>query len=193
MKKLLAAMAEIQPITKDKVNPHFRSRYADINTMLADVKPILQKHGLILLQPIEDGQVITRIIDGESGQTLCESSLPLSGTGNPQQRGSEITYYRRYTLQSLLSLEAEDDDGNAASATHSAPAPQAKQEDDNKPWLDAAEEAYVNAMDWVKGKGEAGIKTALTKLTQTYKVNKVMREAMKVAAMTGMKMEGGQS
>jgi len=192
MKKLLAAMAEIQPITKDKQNPHFRSRYADINTMLAEVKPILQKHGLILLQPIEDGQVITRIIDGESGQTLCESSLPLSGTGTPQQRGSEITYYRRYTLQSLLSLEAEDDDGNAASATHSAPAPQAKQEDDNKPWLDADEEAYVNAMDWVKGKGEAGLKTALTKLTQTYKVNKVMREAMKVAAMTGMKMEGGK-
>jgi len=193
MKKLLAAMAEIQPITKDKQNPHFRSSYADINTMLAEVKPILQRHGLILLQPIEDGQVITRIIDGEKGDVLCQSAMTLSSTGNPQQRGSEITYYRRYTLQSLLSLEAEDDDGNAASATHSAPAPQAKQEDDNKPWLDEAEEAYVNAMDWVKGKGEAGLKTALTKLTQTYKVNKVMREAMKVAAMTGMKMEGGQS
>ena len=36
---------------------------------------------------------------------------------NSQQQGSQITYYRRYTLQSLLSLQAEDDDANSASAT----------------------------------------------------------------------------
>jgi len=46
--------------------------------------------------------------------------LPMSGT--PQQLGSAITYYRRYTLQSLLSLQAEDDDANAASNVKPAPA-----------------------------------------------------------------------
>jgi hypothetical protein len=186
--RLMAAQTEIQAITKDKTNPHFRNKYADINTMLAEVKPALHKHGLYIIQPIEDGKVITRIIDAESGTVLCESGLELSGQGNPQQRGSEITYYRRYTLQSLLALEAEDDDANAASAPAPAPAAQANQADDNKPWLDAAEEAYVKAMDWVKGKGEDGLKTALGKLTQTYKVNKTMREELKVAALADMKL-----
>ena len=186
--RLMAAQTEIQAITKDKTNPHFRNKYADINTMLAEVKPALHKHGLYIIQPIEDGKVITRIIDAESGTVLCESGLELSGQGNPQQRGSEITYYRRYTLQSLLALEAEDDDANAASAPAPAPAAQANPTDDNKPWLDAAEEAYVKAMDWVKGKGEDGLKTALGKLTQTYKVNKTMREALKVAALADMKL-----
>lgn len=186
--RLMAAQTEIQAISKDKSNPHFKSKYADINTMLAEVKPALHKHGLYIIQPIEDGKVITRIIDAESGTALCESGLELSGQGNPQQRGSEITYYRRYTLQSLLALEAEDDDANAASAPAPAPAAQANPADDNKPWLDAAEEAYVKAMDWVKGKGEDGLKTALGKLTQTYKVNKTMREALKVAALADMKL-----
>ena len=186
--RLMAAQTEIQAITKDKTNPHFRNKYADINTMLAEVKPALHNNGLYIIQPIEDGKVITRIIDAESGTVLCESGLELSGQGNPQQRGSEITYYRRYTLQSLLALEAEDDDANAASAPAPAPAAQANPTDDNKPWLDAAEEAYVKAMDWVKGKGEDGLKTALGKLTQTYKVNKTMREALKVAALADMKL-----
>lgn len=193
MKKLLAAMAEIQPITKDKQNPHFRSRYADINTMLAEVKPILQKHGLILLQPIEEGQVITRIIDGESGQTLCESSLPLSGTGTPQQRGSEITYYRRYTLQSLLSLEAEDDDGNAASATPSAPAPAAKQEKE-KPWINKDNPRFIAALDWVRGKGDIGAKQATAKLAEDFAINKELRAAIVFEANNeGNLLEGGQS
>ena len=186
--RLMAAQTEIQAITKDKTNPHFRNKYADINTMLAEVKPALHKHNLYIIQPIEDGKVITRIIDAESGTAICESGLELSGQGNPQQRGSEITYYRRYTLQSLLALEAEDDDANAASAPAPAPAAQSHPADDNKPWLDAAEEAYVKAMEWVKGKGEDGLKTALGKLTQTYKVNKTMREALKVAALADMKL-----
>ena len=177
MKKLLAAMAEIQPITKDKQNPHFRSSYADINTMLAEVKPALHKHGLFIIQPIEDGKVITRIIDAESGTVLCESGLELSGQGNPQQRGSEITYYRRYTLQSLLSLEAEDDDGNAASATPSAPTPAAKEEP-AKPWINKDNPRFIAALDWVRGKGDAAAKQATAKLAEEFAINKELRAAI---------------
>lgn len=191
MKKLLAAMAEIQPITKDKQNPHFRSSYADINTMLAEVKPILQKHGLILLQPIEEGQVITRIIDGEKGDVLCQSAMTLSGTGNPQQRGSEITYYRRYTLQSLLSLEAEDDDGNAASTTPSAPAPAAKEEP-AKPWINKDNPRFIAALDWVRGKGDAAAKQATAKLAEEFAINKELRARIVFEANNaGGLMEGG--
>lgn len=151
--RLLKAMTEIKPVTKDKVNPHFRNRYADINTMLEDVKPILHKHGFFILQPITDGNVISRIVDGKTGETVAESSLPLNLAATAQQKGSEITYYRRYTLQSLLGLEAEDDDANSAS-TKPAPAKKPVQTaeqfaaickfiDEGKLTLDKAKAAYA--------------------------------------------------
>ena len=179
-------MAAIKPVAKEATNPHFRSRYADLNTILAEVKPVLHKHGLYILQPIEDGEVFTRIVDAETGATVCESSLPLSMTGTPQQRGSEITYYRRYTLQSLLALEAEDDDANAA--TPSAPAnrpapPSGNDPDDNKPWIDGNNDRWLKAMEHVKGKGEEEVKKALAHLGKDFKINKTMREALRVTGL----------
>ena len=76
---------------------------------------------MLLLQPIESGKVYTRVIDTETEQIL-ESFIDLPATGTPQAMGSAITYYRRYTLQSLLSLMAEDDDGQKASAPQPKPA-----------------------------------------------------------------------
>jgi hypothetical protein len=114
MKKLLEAKREIGKVSKNAKNPHFKNTYADVNALLEAVEPILHQHGLLLLQPILDGKVFTQIIDVESGQVI-ESSLVLPTGLNPQQMGSAVTYYRRYTLQSLLSLQATDDDGNVAS------------------------------------------------------------------------------
>jgi len=194
-------MAEIKPVAKEATNPHFRSRYADLNTILAEVKPVLHKHGLYLLQPIEGGEVFTRIVDAETGATVCESSLPLSGGGTPQQRGSEITYYRRYTLQSLLALEAEDDDANAA--TPSAPAnrpapPSGNNPNDDKPWIDGNNEKWLAAVKWVEeereeGRGEQAAKTAIDRLGLTFKINKSMREAMRCTGLgvTFNAVEGG--
>jgi len=174
LQRLMAAQMEIQAIVKDKVNPHFKKNYADINTMLAEVKPALHKHGLFIIQPIEEGHVITRIIDSETGNMLCESSLQLSGQGNPQQRGSEITYYRRYTLQSLLSLEAEDDDANAASA----PAPA----DDDKPWLSDKHEKWEKAVSYVSANGPDSVPVAIKTLERDFKINKAMRAALLTVA-----------
>lgn len=183
----MAAQMDIQAITKDKTNPHFKSRYADINTMLAEVKPALHKHGLFIIQPIEEGQVITQIVDAETGNILCESALTLSGQGNPQQRGSEITYYRRYTLQSLLSLEAEDDDANAASEPRTTVPPSPM----DKPWLNKTDKAYLDACAWVKGKLEEGYNTAIARLEQTYKINATMKTALLMIAKGGLDPKGG--
>lgn len=122
MKKLLEAKKEIGKVVKNAQNPHFKNSYADINALLEEVEPILLKHGLLLLQPIIEGKVVTEITDVESGETK-ESSLTLPQGLNPQQLGSAVTYFRRYTLQSLLSLRATDDDGNDASKTPPPVAP----------------------------------------------------------------------
>ena len=116
--KLLEAKKEIGKATKNATNPHFKNRYVDINALIETVEPVLLSHGLILLQPIEDGKQYTRIIDAEDG-SFIESYIALPLGLNPQALGSSVTYYRRYTLQSLLYLQSqdkEDDDANLASA-----------------------------------------------------------------------------
>lgn len=114
--RLAASKMEVGKVAKNATNPHFKKTYADINALIEAVEPILLSHGLLLLQPITMGKVSTIIIDVESGQQVSsEIEIPVTIT-DPQKLGSAITYFRRYTLQSLMSLQAEDDDANKASA-----------------------------------------------------------------------------
>ena len=108
--KLAKVKAELNPIRKTETNPFLKSKYFDINSLLIQVEPIIQKHGLILAQPIQQGKVTTYLIDPETGDDLA-SEMELPNIQDPQKLGSAITYYRRYTLQSLLALQALDDDG----------------------------------------------------------------------------------
>ena len=112
-KKLYNLQQELGVISKDETNPFYKSKYFDINSLIKQLHPLLKKHGLLLLQPIENNEVKSVIynIDGD-GQ--IESGISLPSLPDPQKLGSAITYFRRYTLQSLLALQAEDDDGNKA-------------------------------------------------------------------------------
>lgn len=121
---LLNVQKEVKAVTKGIAHGHFKGRfYADINSMLAEVKPILTKHGLVLLQPHrtvssttgEQLVVETVVLHAESGEFISgETTVTVSKQNDPQALGSAITYSRRYGLQSTLGLEAEDDDGEAA-------------------------------------------------------------------------------
>lgn len=114
--KLHAAKQKIGKVVKNANNPHFKKSYADINALVETVEPILLEYGLVLIQPIYNGLVTTVIIDIDNGDRI-ESEMRLPEIQDPQKIGSAVTYYRRYTLQSLLSLQAEDDDANSASTT----------------------------------------------------------------------------
>jgi len=111
IKKLHEAKNEIEVVSKNASNPHFKNTYADINALIKAVEPILLQKGLLLLQPIQDGKQYTIIHDTESGQRVS-SCLELNPSLPPQAQGSAITYFRRYTLTGLLCLMAEDDDGD---------------------------------------------------------------------------------
>lgn len=113
-KKLLEFQKKIQGIKKDAKNPHFKNNYATLTQILSEVKPILNEVGLILLQPTFGGKCQTLILDAESGEEII-SEIDLPVNLNPQQLGSALTYYRRYLLAGLLSLELEDDDANLSS------------------------------------------------------------------------------
>lgn len=115
-KKLFEAKKEIGKISKDSKNPFFKSYYLSLNGLIDAVDEVLRNNGLIMLQPIEDGKVKTQIFDIDEGRTsIIQSEMTLPNIQDPQKLGSAITYFRRYTLQSLLGLQAEDDDGNLAS------------------------------------------------------------------------------
>lgn len=115
MKDLLKALAnvkkEVGKLSKTETNPFYKSKYFDINSLIEQVEPLLEKNGLLLLQPIVNNEVKSIIYHCES-ENFVESSIQLTQFSDPQKLGSAITYYRRYTLQSLLGLQAEDDDAN---------------------------------------------------------------------------------
>ncbi len=111
--KLFAVQQEIGKISKDTKNPFYNSKYFDINKLIEHCTPIFQKHKVLLLQPIRDGIVCT-IIRCEETQEEETSCIALPPIPDPQKIGAAITYYRRYSLISLLGLQAEDDDGNSA-------------------------------------------------------------------------------
>ena len=110
-KKLLEVQKEVGAISKDSKNPFFKSKYFDINQLIEHVQPVLNRNGLVLLQPLMSGDVVSQLIDVESGE-IISSEIELPEFNDPQKLGSCITYYRRYTLASLLGLQAEDNDGN---------------------------------------------------------------------------------
>ena len=114
-KKLFNLQNELGAISKDAKNPFYKSKYFDINSLIGQLKPLLQKHNLLLLQPLtDDNRVSTCIIDIDDKSSSVESSIKLPDNLDAQKLGSAITYFRRYTLVSLLALQAVDDDGNLA-------------------------------------------------------------------------------
>ena len=109
--KLYKLQSDIGTVSKDVRNPFYKSKYFDINSLIGQLQPLLEKHKLVLIQPITDNQVRSVIVDLDGGSV--ESSMKLPDIQDPQKIGSAITYYRRYTLTSLLGLQAEDDDANS--------------------------------------------------------------------------------
>ena len=111
--KLHCAKQSMGKVVKNATNPHLKRNYADINSIIDTVEPILLDCGLLLMQPIIDDKVYTIIIDIETGDKI-ESYLTLPAITDVQRLGGACTYFRRYTLVNLLSLQAIDDDGHEA-------------------------------------------------------------------------------
>ena len=165
--KLHEAKKEIGVVKKNAKNPHFKNTYADLNALIDAVEPILLEKGLIMLQPIRDGKVYTQIIDIESFD-MVQSCIDLSPNLTAQALGSQVTYYRRYTLQSLMSLQADDDDGHKASV----PQPIVKE------ILQVGSSNFVRCVDALKD-GKGTIEQIKAKYNVSSEVEKVLIEKSK--------------
>ena len=120
-KKLNEFKKSVGAIKKDSTNPHYKNKYASIESVLDTIEKPLLDAGLGFIQCVEDLNLITTIYDTESDNILT-SKIPLILNKNDmQQLGSAITYARRYGLVSMFGLEQEDDDGNLASGNNQKP------------------------------------------------------------------------
>jgi hypothetical protein len=115
---LVAAQAEFSAVPKTADNPFFKSKYADLATVVAHTQPILAKHGLAVSQfPTQingEPALITYLLHA-SGQVLSDTMKLCAAKNDPQGQGAAITYARRFAYMSVLGLVADDDDdGNSA-------------------------------------------------------------------------------
>ncbi len=111
----LEAQKAIQSVIKEATNPFFNKKYADLTAVIGACKDQLNKQGISILQPI-NGMEVETILVHTSGEYFSSSTpIVCKQQNDPQALGSAITYAKRYGLQSLVLLPAEDDDGNLAS------------------------------------------------------------------------------
>ena len=116
---LAAAQINMGKALKQSSNPHFRSKYADLGSVMDACMPALNAVGIAVIQPTGEDDygryVETRLIH-ESGDSLS-CRVPLIVSKNDMQGyGGAVTYARRYGLMAMAGIAPEDDDGNAAAA-----------------------------------------------------------------------------
>lgn len=113
---LSAFQGEVEQPKLNKENPYFKSRYVDLSGVLKAAQPILAKNGLCVAQIIVGGDLVT-LLSHKSGQWF-KSVCPIGNYKSQQERGSAITYTKRYAICAMLGIAADaDDDGNAANDT----------------------------------------------------------------------------
>jgi hypothetical protein len=119
---MVKVWSELPSIQKDGYNPHLKSKYANIDSVIKTIRPILTKHGLWLSQPVTaspEGAMVTTKIYNAAGDSMDLGTVcvPVNSKkqDDPQAYGSALTYARRYGLCAALGLATgDDDDGSAA-------------------------------------------------------------------------------
>lgn len=150
---LAAAQSEMDALTKNATNPHFRAKYADLAAVVSACLPALNKHGIALIQPVgedELGRFVETVLMHETGELRCRVPLVVS-KNDAQGFGSALTYARRYGLMSMVGLAPEDDDGNAAvKAPPAARKPRAVEAPSEAPPEQSAEPAYTLTQEQIR-------------------------------------------
>ena len=115
---LVKAQSEMSHAAFDQTNPHFKSKFASLKSVIDAVKPALNANGIAYVQrsvPMDHGIAVETVFHGH-GEELRTGPVPVPiDRENAQGFGSALTYAKRYSLAMACGISAdEDDDGNAA-------------------------------------------------------------------------------
>ena len=163
---LAKAQAAMDNASKDRTNPAFKSKYADMASVRDAVNGPLSSHGIAYVQApatTADGVTVETRLIHSSGQWLASVVGAAPKAYDPQSIGSAITYLRRYSLMAMVGIAPEDDDGNASSGRQDGPPqwrePQRREEPQERSrpepapqtapqkWNDAARKGFCADLD----------------------------------------------
>lgn len=179
---LLAAKAEFKVIPKGAKNPFYDSTYANLKSIIEGSDPILAKHDLVVMQfpsSVGDKPGLTTWLAHSSGQFIRDTATLQPAKSDPQAQGSAISYMRRYSIQAVLGLITDDDDGNAASRPAETPAKAA-------PAKPAKAGTPVAALKALCAKSEWPLEAVNALYLTTYKVGVAEGSAEDVKAFTAL-------
>lgn len=145
---IVAAQPEIEAALKTSINPHFRSKYADLTSVWDACRSVLKKHKLAVIQTFEPNDIsvlcVTTLLH-ESGEYI-QGKLQMPHKDNtPQAIGSAITYARRYSLAAILGIVTDEDDDANEATRKKQESPKAE-----KPKTEAKQVQGVNPNDLIK-------------------------------------------
>lgn len=160
------AQAEFSTVVKNATNPHFKSKFAPLDTIIEMIRPILPKHGLAVMQftdIAEAGIVVETVITHSSGQYISGALAMPVVKQDPQGYGSALTYGRRYALAAALGIVSDEDvDGNGTEKTKGGEQPPQPQKQQTRPGhqaqqpqpaavnLDQSRAACDKIMTWIE-------------------------------------------
>lgn len=160
---LCSLQADLHNPKNTATNPFLKNKYAPLNDIITEVKPVLINYGLSIVQlPTGEGTVgVSTMILHESGEwiedTVTMTVNPKKGLSDAQEAGSMITYLRRYALSAVLNIASEDDtDGNRpqSNGNGNGKKPEPKPEGPSPEWQALREEA-LNLLKDVAFEGHA--------------------------------------
>ena len=170
-KGLILFHVKCEGIKKDAKNPFFKSTYASLPKIIEAITEPLAESGLALTMfPIDENSLYCLLMH-TSGQWIEATYTMKPVKDTPQDKGSCITYARRYCISSILNLQIDDimsdDDGNKASGKTEVNAERkAPVKDDGKAWLNKSTPEYDKAVQYLQGGG------LIAKIKEKYKLNK---------------------
>lgn len=118
---LAKAQSEFTTAKKNKMNPHFKSQYADFESIVEASRPALTKNGLSVVQIVycdtTNGHYLVTILLHSSGQWIKSKAVHNPATTNPQALMSYNTYLKRMCYSAIVGVTTGDcdDDGEASS------------------------------------------------------------------------------
>ena len=132
MKNVYEKLFEFRKLTgkvaKGSSNPFFKSKYADLNSVIDATDPALEEVGLVYVDRVEGMNLVSEVWDFDSGEFIQATIQLILTKQDMQQLGGAITYARRYNRMALLGLQAVDDDGNHVSGRNTKPMARATQD-----------------------------------------------------------------
>jgi len=158
---LAAAQGEMSGATKDSKNPHFKSSYASLASVVDAIRGPLAKHEIGWTQQVSSEgttvSVVTILLHAglESGEYRSGTMRATAKDASPQAIGSTVTYLRRYSLMATLGIPAEDDDGEQAQPRGERPESRPEPRPAKEPHPIDAEPEQVDA--WLASLGKAPI------------------------------------